>query len=53
MIIYLNMTDQPKYVSRNPPSSLEIDLSKLTKKSPRTVEIKDPNRVVNIDKGDK
>jgi len=47
------MTEQPSYVSRKPPSSLEIDLSKFVKKSPRTVEIKDPSKVINMDKGDK
>lgn len=53
VIIYLNMTDQPLYVSRKPPSSIEIDLSKVVKKSPRTVEIKHPEKVFNMDKGDK
>jgi hypothetical protein len=47
------MTDQPLYVSRKPPSSLEIDLSKVPKKSPRTIEIKNPERVVNMNKGEK
>ncbi len=47
------MTDQPLYVSRKPPASLEIDLSKVVKKSPRTVEIKHPEKVVNMERGDK
>jgi hypothetical protein len=47
------MSDQPQYISRKPPSSLEIDLSKVGKKSPRTVEIKHPEKFVNIERGDK
>lgn len=46
------MTDQPLYISRKPPSSIEIDLSKVSKSHPRIIEIKHPETVVNM-KGDK
>lgn len=47
------MSEQGKYVSRKPPSSIEIDLSKLVKKTPSVVVIKDTNKIIKINGDEK